>query len=393
MHIFSIQPNMKSVTLNKNNALNEVTQQAQKQTNNSIYNSNSIPANYRYNATINFASSGERGRRIPDIDFEEYSSMNDVTKYKFRKKYADFTSYVDKEQLVDKRYAYLPLRNDKTMTEFIKTASIYNKYKDHQIICLGRSPKWFLNASLWMKDGIDKYKFVAFSKYWYRQTSNGAVRMDTKAPTQEQEKEYRKYLRRQQVDPKSIVETAQKTGKKAVITDYICSGKGACSFLDVMSRYAEDQGVLEDFAKSIQIVGIGSMEYMEDLDPYADSISVPRVPMPEKLKPYEKDIKQEFYNMDYMMFREMLLNQNTNECRSTYYPCEMWTTYNPDRFKTGLIKDPKKIENLAKKSENSDKITISFTPAMRDYRNLLNFRILDGLNQAGLLKEEHKTRM
>ena len=44
-----------------------------------------------------------------------------------------------------------------------KYPQMYNKYKGQPIICLGRSPKWFLNTSLWMKDGIDGYDFVAFS--------------------------------------------------------------------------------------------------------------------------------------------------------------------------------------------------------------------------------------
>lgn len=384
MRIYNISPILKNKIDNT-----DVSSVAEKetQTKGSFCNTNCIPVDYKYNAIINFTSSEKCNRSIPDIEFEEYSSMNEKTKQRFRKKYADFANYVDKNQLVNATPRNLPLRKPETMTEFIKTASIYNKYKDNQIICLGRSPKWFLDASTWMKDGIDKYKFVAFSKNWHRKTVMGLKRIESLAPTAEEEIEYRKYLKHQQIDPKSIVENTQKTGKKTVITDYICSGKGACSFLDIMSRYAEEQGVLEDFAKSIQIVGIGSIEYMEDLDPYADSIATPRVPLPEKLKPYGKEIQQDFYDMDYQMFREMLLDQNTNECRSTYYPHEMWTLYNPDRFKTGLIKDTKKLEELIKESKSSDKVMTPFSSAMSDYRNLLNFRILDGLNEAGLLKE------
>ena len=44
----------------------------------------------------------------------------------------------------------------------------------------------------------------------------------------------------------------------------------------------------------------------------------------------------------------------------------------------------KKIEELRDKCP---KHMINFTPAMRDYRNLLNFRILDYLNQNNLLRE------
>lgn len=44
-----------------------------------------------------------------------------------------------------------------------------------------------------------------------------------------------------------------------------------------------------------------------------------------------------------------------------------------------------KLGELRKKCPRS---ASNFTPAMRDYRNLLNFRILDYLNENGLLREE-----
>ena len=52
--------------------------------------------------------------------------------------------------------------------------------------------------------------------------------------------------------------------------------------------------------------------------------------------------------MDYEVFKDMLINQNTNECRSTYYPHDAWTIYKPDKFKTGLIKDMKKVKKMEK---------------------------------------------
>ncbi|MBO5434849.1 hypothetical protein J6A31_03380, partial [bacterium] len=121
----------------------------------------------------------------------------------------------------------------------------------------------------------------------------------------------------------------------------------------------------------------------------------PRVFMPPKLQQYSKNVKQDFYNMPFRVFDEMLLNQNTNECRSTFYPHNAWTIYRPDKFKTGLIKDLKKVEAI-KAQYGSDfgvKLITSFTPAMRDYRNLLNFRILDGLDARGLLKAVHNTKI
>lgn len=357
-----------------------------------------IPVGFQYGAKINFVGGSEffnPNRTVPHIDYEEYKVMNENAKIRFRKRYLNFDKdpYIDKEELVDSKFRYMPLRTEKSMNEFIKTASIYNKYKDQPIICLGRSPKWFLNASLWMNGGIDDYKFVAFSKYWYRPDyREGVRRLDNSAPTEKETIAYRRYLHRIQADPYSIVKHMQETGHKTIITDYICSGKGCTSFLEIMGEYADDLGILEEFSKSIQIVGIGSMEYMEDLHPDADELDIPKVHMPPILKPYEKNIKQEYYDMDYIMFREMLLNQNTNECRSTYYPHEAWTVYKPDQFKTGLIKDMKKVKEVRAQLKGYDQIS-HFTPAMYDYRNLLNFWILDNLAQRGMLKPNHRSKM
>lgn len=355
-----------------------------------------LPLNYKYNAQISFGEFFDPNRTVPHIDYEEYSAMTENTKVRFRKRYQTFfkdPNINTQQEMFDKNFKYMPLGNKFLMDEFIKTAQIYTKYKDQPIICLGRSPKWFLNAALWMKNGIHNYNFVAFSKYWYRPDKEEGIKLiETAFPTPKEEQAYRKYLKRIQADPKTIVDNFNKTGKRTVITDYICSGKGACSFLDILSRYAEDLGILEEFSKSIEIVGIGSLDYMEELNPYADTISEPSVPMPPKLRPYKNNIPQRFYNMNYVMFKEMLINQNTNECRSTYYPHTAWTIYNPDKFKTGLITNMKKVEEMTKTLKGHKSMS-SFTPAMYDYRNLLNFRILDGLYERGLLKEEHKSKV
>lgn len=396
MQISKIQSNY--AVNHNNNIIN--TQKATPQTSNPVANNQSfakIPAGFRYNANINFGSSFDPNRTVPDINHEDYQAMSENTKRRYRLTYRTFSKnpFINKNELYKPTEAYMPLQNEKLMDEFIETSSLYNKFKDQPIICLGRSPKWFLNTSLWMKDGIDDYTFVAFSKHWYRPDPiEGVVKNRFLEPTEKEVKAYRKYLKRIQADPKTIVDNFEKTGKKTVITDYICSGKGACSFLDVMANYADDLGILEKFSKAIQFVGIGSREYMEDLDPYAESISDPKVPMPEKLIPYAQNIKQEFHNMNYGMFREMLLNENTNECRSTYYPHNTWTIYKPDQFKTGLISDMKKVKKMVKElgSEN-EKSMASFTPAMADFRNLLNFRILDGLASRNILKAIHKSKI
>jgi hypothetical protein len=319
--------------------------------------------------------------------------MTPSTKKRFRKKYSEFMKKVNKNELFDSNYGYMPLRDKKDINNFIKISSVYSKYKEHPIICLGRSPKWFLNTALWMKDGIGKYDFVAFSKYWYKPFMGEMKRYPAMAPTKEEEQAYRKYLKRIKADPQTIVNHMEKTGKQTIITDYICTGKGVMSFLEVMANYADDLGILDKFANSIKIVGIGSLEYMNDLNPYLDEVSEPTVQMPEKLIPYSYKIKQDFYNMDFNVFEDMLLNQNTNECRSTYYPHQAWTLYKPDQFKTGLVHNLKKIEDKIEELKNGQSTISHFTPAMFDYRNLLNFHILDELDKRDLLKEEHHSKV
>lgn len=98
--------------------------------------------------------------------------------------------------------------------------------------------------------------------------------------------------------------------------------------------------------------------------------------------------------MPAVVLEEMLINQNTNECRSTYYPHTAWTIYKPDQFKTGLIRDMNKVkQKIVDLKAIGQKSMTSFTPAMADYRNLLNFRILDGLATRGLLKVTHVTKI
>lgn len=348
-----------------------------------------IPVDFKYGANIHFGEYIDPNRTVPHVDYEEYLALKPAAKERLRRKYKTFLSRkTNQKGLYDNKYTSTPLSNPETVKSFFDVAKMYSKYKDQPIICLGRSPKWFLNTSLWMKNGIDGYDFVAFSKYWYRPDPEEGVKLvPSMVPTEKEEKAYRKYLDRIQADPKSIVAFHEATGKKTVITDFIATGKGACSFLDIMGRYAKDEGLLERFSKAIEFVGIGSMDYLEDLHPYAEELSEPSVPMPPILRDYERNIKQTFYNIDnYAMFNDMLMNQNTNECRSTYYPHQAWTIYQPDKFKTGLIKDMSKVKEIRESIPTKKGDSMShFTPAMFDFRNLLSFHIFEELDNNDLL--------
>lgn len=333
---------------------------------------------------VNFTA--QNSRRIEDIGYYDYKNkLTPARKQFLRKKCQNFAKDVDVENLADKNLRYLPLMDDKIMADYIDICDFYRKLRNEPIICLGRSPKWFLDTAKWMKDGIENYKFVAFSDYWFIMDRHGnPVKVDSKAPTPEEKKAYKSYLNTNRATPKHIVDIHNKTGKKVIITDYVESGKGACSFLDLMSEFAEEEGILDEFANSIKIVAIGSMAYRERFYHDDEDIPVPQVPMPDRLCKYSKVIEQTYKDMPLGVFMQMLYNQNSNECRSSYYPPRAWTIYKPYNYKTGKISNDKISQIKAKSLQKS---LVNFNPTMRDYRNLLNFRILDYLDQHGLLKE------
>lgn len=336
--------------------------------------------------SINFCAEIHRTQTVPDIDYFKYKSMSPAAKMILRKKCLEFSKVAEASELKNKDKKYLPLLDDNVMEQFIEVCNMYKNLRNEPILCLGRSPKWFLNGALWMKDGLEDYKFIAFSENWYRRDSyDNLVKVKMAEPTEEEKKAYKRYLKSMRATPKHIVDVCNKTGKKIVITDYISSGKGACSFLDLMSEFAEEDGILEEFANSIRIVGIGCMEYRTRFYHDDEEISQPRIPLPERLWPYDRIIKQEYHDMPIEVFEQMLVNENTNECRSTYYPHKAWPVYKPYNVKTGMI-GQKKIEELKAKTKISRSLN-NFNPTMRDYRNLLNFRILDYMDKNGLLKE------
>ena len=364
-----------------------------------------IPLYYQYDAKISFSGKVKdpnkyQQRGVPDIDYDYYMSMSPNKKKLFRRLYFDkFEKRKYTSKLFNPQNVTLPLKNERTMDEFIKVAKMYAAFKDQPILCLGRSPKWFLDAAKWMKNGIDDYNFIAFSGYWfYPHPVDGVRLIEGAQPTAEETAAYRRYLVSKQADPASLVKTFNETGKKTVLTDYIDTGKGVSSFLDLMAKFAKDQGVIHEFPDAFQIMTIGSISYREERLNLSDDapIETPEVRMPPSLAPYAKRktpslfhtyrIPQEFHDINYSLFMEMLINENTTECRSSYYPHSAWPIYRPDRFRTGFIRDMSKVKKLLEHKDLTQKSVADFSLPMADFRNLLNFRILDALNARELLK-------
>ena len=334
-------------------------------------------------------------RITEDIEKEDYLKMSEETKEEYRKKHADYFKLIDIKELYITRgrnkYSKLPLTHKTDMDDFLEVSKCYNKYKDNKIICVGRSPKWFLNASIWMKDGINTYDFCAFSSNWYERNGNGGGPIQTfvesRYPTEEEQKAFKEYIARPEVNcsPKTIVKAAKETGKPVIITDYIHSGCGLASFLDILSKFAEEEGILEEFANSIKLVTLSSEEYLDDPLQVVNAFAKPTVILPDRLKPF--NIEQEYVDMPRDVMSQVLINKNTNECRSTYFPPAAWPVYDPIKYKTGLISNEeiKKIPTSIW-SKIFHRTQVMFTDAMQDFRNLMNFHILDSLAKKKLLK-------
>ena len=195
MKVQSILPNYTGAGL-------KVTTNLDKRCNNEVYENNPQGMhNYNENlyscliSNINFTAENRSRRRVPSIDYFEYKNLSPHMKQILRKKYENFSKDVNPEELENSKEKYLPLKDDRVMKQFIKVCDLYRGLRNEPILCLGRSPKWFLNTALWMKDGIDDYKCVSFSKYWYRNSPDGLVRMNSCAPTEEEKKAYKRYLK------------------------------------------------------------------------------------------------------------------------------------------------------------------------------------------------------
>lgn len=319
-----------------------------------------------------------REYHAPEMDIAEYYSLTERKKILLRKECDQFGDHLKVADLYDKTERALPLKTLSEKQDFFEVAKRYSDLKSHPIICLGRSPKWFLGTSRWMQGGIQDYDFVAFSKGWYDKkidfsTNENYIEKNLQnLPTASQENSYRLYLKLIKADPKSLVEKANKAKNTVIITDYVQSSRGITSFLDLMSRYAEKQGVLDDFSKSIEFFTIGCKDYHfgNPLSYHATKSQNQRVILPEVLhkivpKAAWGDLypRQTYFDIPKKIFEDFIENKNANECRSSFYPKELWTSFKP------CYEKPK------------------FSQTMKNYRNLLCFRILDALADQKLLRK------
>ena len=94
--------------------------------------------------------------------------------------------------------------------------------------------------------------------------------------------------------------------------------------------------------------------------------------MPPLLEPYDDNIKQTYYDMEYEVFMQMLINRNTNECRSTYFPHNAWTVYDPTVLRIGFSSDMNKVKKALEPLKDEKYIDIfSELSQLMPYRYLV----------------------
>jgi len=185
----------------------------------------------------------------------QYLNMPEEEKLKYRE---EFKAVFKKESVSE--YKTSPLFKDESMQELIQTTKeLVSEYPNARIVSLGRSPLLFTEMANLIellenkKSNAARYKYVAFSRTWYRRQSNiGPLKpISAFEPNAEEKDVYRDYLEKLGMDPESIIASKEKT----VIVEYTQLGEGLMSFLSFLLEWAEELNMTEEL-KSKVIVNI-----------------------------------------------------------------------------------------------------------------------------------------
>lgn len=123
--------------------------------NNSLANV-SEPRYFRIPNSVLFTGEANTRQRIIDVDFYSYRNLRLGQRQILRKQYNNFENLVNVEELAAPKNPKLPLKSDVAMKHYIDVCKKYTEFKNDPILCLGRSPKWFLSGAYWMRDGLYK---------------------------------------------------------------------------------------------------------------------------------------------------------------------------------------------------------------------------------------------
>ena len=144
---------------------------------------------------------------------------------------------------------------------FKKIASIatelLHRFPHDNIVCLGRSPMWAVEAAHLIKkyDKTKKIKanfqYCAFSGCFYDLKNNQYQHSET-TPSVEQIHAYRDYLTKNKLDPQYIIK-AHKNGQKTIFVEYIQSGRGLISFLSILLNWANELNIKNALIQSLHL--------------------------------------------------------------------------------------------------------------------------------------------
>ena len=140
-----------------------------------------------------------------------------------------------------------PFVSQKCSKEFLSDIScIPSLYKNDRKIALGRSPLWVVESLKYLDKAEESYKKVCFSAGWKNPNALHVV----KKPSESQVKAYRHYLKELEMDPQSIVKNARE-GHKTVLMDYMESGNGMRSFLELIDDWAKEEHLDQEVREAL----------------------------------------------------------------------------------------------------------------------------------------------
>lgn len=182
----------------------------------------------------------------------------------------------EKSRTALKRDKYHPmLQQGGPETLSLCAARLRENFPDGVFFCIGQSPAYImacgrLEDELEKKDS-DRWHHIIFSGKWVTRQDDGCYKQHRDGPTPKGLEFYRTYLTRHGMSPKHIIERFEQGKKRTVIVDVCITGEGLYSFLEILSKWAEELHIAEQMRNAMQI-GIFQAKVYQEYVPPIDSL-------------------------------------------------------------------------------------------------------------------------
>jgi len=194
------------------------------------------------------------------LTIEKYKGLSDEDKQKLRDR---FFEVFEPEA---NRRVYPLIKDEKVRALIDASRELLQKYPGEKIIAFGRSPLWFVESAKIIEisaAGEDPTRKLAAERFGYVAFS-GRPFASVPFATQKQIADYHEYLKNTGFDPVSIVNRNEKT----VIVEYVLTkGIVLSSFLDILMRLADKQGVPQEKLKDKIVLHIIQEDTLKNTAP------------------------------------------------------------------------------------------------------------------------------